>query len=84
MQFDIIDQTNYSSVESIYQQGMATGFMTFQDEVPSWESWDKDYLRHSRLLSKKVIKSWVGGPCRRSPVGAVWRRCRNHLLIAVR
>ncbi len=70
MQFDIIDQTNYSSVESIYQQGMATGFATFQDEVPSWESWDKDHLRHSRLLVKEgdQIMGWaalspVSGRC---------------------
>ena len=38
-------------VAQIYQQGMDTGFATFEKEVPSFEAWDAAHLEIGRLVA---------------------------------
>jgi phosphinothricin acetyltransferase len=44
---------DWPEVARIYAEGIATGMATFEEEVPSWSSWDAGHLGHSR---------WVAGP----------------------
>ena len=44
-----IQAEHYPEVAQIYLQGIATGKATFQTEAPTWEHWDKNHLKHSRL-----------------------------------
>ena len=51
MQIKNISQRIYDQVAAIYQQGIATGIATFQNDVPGWESWDKSHLPNCRIAA---------------------------------
>jgi phosphinothricin acetyltransferase len=38
-------------VNEIYALGIATGMATFQEDVPTWESWDEGHLKKGRLVA---------------------------------
>lgn len=41
---------DWPSVRRIYQEGIETGFATFETEVPDWETWDAKFLPTCRLV----------------------------------
>lgn len=44
--------TDWEQVARIYKSGINTGKATFQDEVPSWEEWDKSHIIPCRLAAR--------------------------------
>ncbi|WP_238903398.1 GNAT family N-acetyltransferase [Clostridium sp. YIM B02506] len=56
---------DWEQVKEIYLQGINTGLATFQNEVPTWEAWDKGHLEIGRLVARSndEILGWVSiGP----------------------
>ncbi len=55
MEFSIdkMKDEDWSEVQSIYREGIATGNATFETDVPDWEHWDRSHLRHCRLVARK-------------------------------
>lgn len=45
-------EQDWSAVQSIYREGIASGNATFETEVPDWEEWDKIHLPHCRLVAR--------------------------------
>jgi len=46
-----INKNHYPDIAEIYRQGIETGMATFETSVPSWESWNENKLKHSRLIA---------------------------------
>ena len=46
-----MQQYHFEAVKEIYALGIATGMATFQEEVPTWESWDESHLKKGRLVA---------------------------------
>jgi len=46
-----LQQEHFEAVKEIYALGIATGIATFQEEVPTWESWDESHLKKGRLVA---------------------------------
>ncbi len=49
MEFSTIDKINYPEIAKVYQEGIDTGFATFETKAPNWESWDNAHIQHSRI-----------------------------------
>ncbi|WP_294280881.1 N-acetyltransferase family protein [uncultured Chryseobacterium sp.] len=56
MEIQTIIQDHFSEVAEIYRQGLATGMATFQNEVPSWEEWDRTHLAFCRMAASENNK----------------------------
>jgi phosphinothricin acetyltransferase len=61
---------DWEAVKQIYEEGIATGNATFQQQAPDWEEWNKDHLPFSRIIAKEdgAILGWaaltpVSGRC---------------------
>jgi L-amino acid N-acyltransferase YncA len=57
-----MEERHYSGVKEIYDFGIATGNATFQTEAPSWNEWDKNHLKGSRLVAiddNEIVMGWV-------------------------
>lgn len=54
--------SDYAICAQIYADGMATGYATFETEVPSWEVWHKKYISSCRLVivSEGKVCGWAG------------------------
>ena len=55
----VIDQMNpgdWEQVCSIFREGIATGYTTFEIDAPSWEKWDAGHLEIARLVARKGDK----------------------------
>ncbi|MEZ4905907.1 MAG: N-acetyltransferase family protein [Spirosomataceae bacterium] len=52
---------DYDQVAEVYRQGIATGFATFQNDIPDWESWDKSHLQVCRLgaFEGDILAGWA-------------------------
>lgn len=52
---------DWDAVAKIYKEGIATGFATFETEVPSWENWDKAHTPYCRFVMTKgnEILGWA-------------------------
>ncbi len=52
---------DWTKVSLIYEEGIATGFATFEKEVPSYENWDKSHIKECRLIACEgnAIKGWA-------------------------
>ena len=61
MQIRAMIPSDWEEVARIYAEGMATGYATFEQEVPSWESWDKNHLSTCRLVAsdKDKLLGWA-------------------------
>jgi L-amino acid N-acyltransferase YncA len=57
---------DWHAVAEIYLQGIKTGHATFQQDVPSWEDWDRGHLKICRLIAG--INGQVAGWAALSPV----------------
>ena len=44
---------DWEQVRSIYLEGIATGYTTFETDAPSWEKWDAGHLQVARLVARK-------------------------------
>lgn len=65
-----MQDSDWSNVARIYAEGMATGYATFEKDVPSYEDWNKDHLSNCRIVAeeKGEIYGWaalspVSGRC---------------------
>jgi L-amino acid N-acyltransferase YncA len=65
-----LDESDWPSVASIYEEGIATGDATFEVDVPTWERWD---ATHAALRLVAVDGSAVLGWAALSPYSD--RRC---------
>ena len=54
-------QTDWPEVSKIYTEGIATGFATFETEVPSYESWHEAHIEECRFVAEvdKDVLGWV-------------------------
>lgn len=78
MTFDKMQPNDWPAVKKIYEEGIATGNATFQQQVPEWDEWDKSHLQHSRIVAKEngEVVGWaaltpVSGRCVYAGVGEV-------------
>lgn len=62
--------SDWDSVATIYKQGIETGNATFQQEIPTWQEWDKEHLKECRIVAEidNVVAGWaalskVSGRC---------------------
>lgn len=49
---------DWKAVSEIYKEGIATGFATFETDIPSYESWDAAHISSCRIVAtenKKVV-----------------------------
>lgn len=63
-----LDAADWSSVRSIYLEGIATGIATFETEAPPLEKWDAEHLAKPRL--KAVSTGTMAGWAALSPVSS--------------
>ena len=47
---------DWPEVARIYQEGISTGFATFETEVPDYQSWDKAHISECRLVAEDKTK----------------------------
>ena len=78
MSFDKILPEDWEAVKQIYEEGIATGQATFQQEAPEWDEWNNDHLKHSRIVAREngEVLGWaaltpVSGRCVYAGVGEV-------------
>lgn len=48
--------SDWDSVRSIYEKGIATDNATFQTSAPSWEEWDSSHLGTCRIVAQESGK----------------------------
>ena len=46
-----MEAEDWNAVASIYEQGIATGFATFETNVPDFETWDSAHLKTCRIVA---------------------------------
>lgn len=51
---------HWAAVKKIYEEGIATGFATFQTVAPDWETWDKSHLSTCRIIAlhQDAVLGW--------------------------
>ena len=70
--------SDWSAVSEIYAQGISTGYATFETELPSYETWDKNHIQSCRFVAERdeKVAGWaalspVSGRCVYGGVGEV-------------
>ena len=43
---------HWNEVAKIYQEGIQTGYATFEKEVPSWEKWNSAHVKACRIIGQ--------------------------------
>ena len=73
-----MELADWPAVSNIYDQGIATGYATFETEVPSFETWNNNHLSSCRLIAEREgqVAGWaalspVSGRCVYGGVGEV-------------
>ena len=71
--FRPLEKEDWDSVSEIYQEGITTENATFELRTPSWENWNSNHLKHSRIVA--TINQNIVGWAALSPVSsrAVYR-----------
>lgn len=59
---------DWSSVSKIYAEGIATGFATFETDIPTYDSWDSAHMKSCRLVA--VLGNKILGWAALSPVSS--------------
>jgi L-amino acid N-acyltransferase YncA len=61
MKIITLEAIHWPDVSRIYGEGIRTAHATFQTEIPTWESWDKDHLPNCRfvLLDNEQVAAWI-------------------------
>jgi len=56
-----MQRTDWDSVASIYAEGIATGFATFETRIPTYKAWDKVHLKTCRIVvaDNNTILGWA-------------------------
>lgn len=56
-----MNKEDWSQVAAIYKEGIESGNATFEQEVPSYEEWDKKHLQDCRIVaeSNNSIMGWA-------------------------
>ena len=52
MQIRNFHKSDFSSVKSIYQQGIDTGNATFQKKAKAWNEWNLSFLSSCRIVAE--------------------------------
>ena len=54
-------QRDWSDVARIYNEGIATGYATFETNVPQYGDWDKAHIKLCRLIAEEdgSIQGWA-------------------------
>ena len=68
MQLRAMIPSDWEEVARIYAEGIATGYATFEQEIPSWEVWNGNHLKECRLVA--VDKGRMLGWAALSPVSS--------------
>lgn len=50
LRFRPIEKKDWPRISEIYALGITTGNATFQEEIPSWENWNKTHIIPCRIL----------------------------------
>jgi phosphinothricin acetyltransferase len=50
---------HWLAVREIYREGIATGYATFETELPDWEKWDSSHRKHCRLVALEPMEEEV-------------------------
>ena len=52
---------DWQTVSKIYEEGIATGFATFETSTPSYESWDSAHMASCRLVAieNEKVLGWA-------------------------
>ncbi len=65
-----IQKKDWKAVSQIYREGIATGFATFETEIPNYETWDTAHMENCRIVAveNEHILGWaalspVSGRC---------------------
>ena len=71
-------ETDWESIATIYTEGIATGYATFETSTPSYDEWNKNHLNSCRFVAEREgsIAGWaalspVSGRCVYGGVGEV-------------
>lgn len=61
MEIRVMQTSDWEQVSQIYAQGIATGFATFEQDIPSFQSWDQAHIDQCRLVAEEAgkILGWV-------------------------
>lgn len=51
-----MDATDWPTVSRIYEDGIATGFATFETSIPTYESWNVAHMTSCRLIAMEDEK----------------------------
>ncbi len=55
--------SDWQAVSQIYQEGIDTGYATFQPTIPTWEDWDSSRYQHCRFVAATanadIVLGWV-------------------------
>ncbi|SHG72171.1 GNAT family N-acetyltransferase [Flagellimonas flava] len=53
--------TDWAQVSNIYAEGIATGFATFEQDVPDYDQWDQAHIKSCRLVveDEGCILGWA-------------------------
>jgi L-amino acid N-acyltransferase YncA len=49
---DALTPADWEAVRTIYQEGVATGQASFEDDAPLWPDWDAAHHPHCRLVAR--------------------------------
>lgn len=52
---------DWESVSKIYQEGIDTGIATFEQQIPTYEHWDKAHIQSCRLVAEEngILLGWA-------------------------
>ncbi|HEA20338.1 MAG TPA: N-acetyltransferase family protein [Pricia antarctica] len=52
---------DWKEVAGIYEEGMSTGFATFETQVPTYEAWDRAHMQSCRIVAtaKNKVLGWA-------------------------
>ena len=51
MHIEPLEPKHWPAVRAIYEEGIATGNATFEEQAPEWPRWDAAHHQHSRLIA---------------------------------
>jgi L-amino acid N-acyltransferase YncA len=58
---ETMSASDWPAVQTIYEEGIATGEATFETNVPGWEEWDQKHLPDCRLVARRqgCVVGWA-------------------------
>ena len=61
MQIREMQPADWDSVATIYAEGIATGYATFEKSIPTYEVWDSAHLKSCRMVvvDNNIILGWA-------------------------